>query len=147
MAYVSPSWDSADVGGQVAEVHIRTDANNLVTTAASTTTPEQKETIHMNRTLRKEALFGQMADSAHIRSKFCLGDCPTKASAKSGELGRAVDTGSLRKVDGHPDDRHLIKHQAFLVSWISTHLSSHPSDRVFLEHSCKESVVSRRVSG
>ena len=36
-----------DISGQTAEVHMRTDANNLVTTAQTTHLPEQKETIHM----------------------------------------------------------------------------------------------------
>ena len=36
-----------DMTAQPVEVHLRTDANNLVTTVASTRLPEQKETIHM----------------------------------------------------------------------------------------------------
>ena len=36
-----------DMTAQPIEVHLRTDANNLATTAASTRLPEQKETIHM----------------------------------------------------------------------------------------------------
>ena len=41
-----------DMTAQPIEVHLRTDANNLVTTAASTRLPEQKETIHMSQMLR-----------------------------------------------------------------------------------------------
>ena len=44
-----------DMTAQPLEVHLRTDANNLVTTAASTRLPEQKETIHMIQMLRQEA--------------------------------------------------------------------------------------------
>ena len=36
-----------DISGTAAEIHMRTDANNLVTTASTTHLPEQKETIHM----------------------------------------------------------------------------------------------------
>ena len=44
---------------------MRTDANNLVTTASSKTFQEQKETIHMIQMLRQEACSGQMRDLAH----------------------------------------------------------------------------------
>ena len=44
-----------DLIGQMAEVHIRTDAKNLVTTAQTTHTPEQKETMHMIQMLRHDA--------------------------------------------------------------------------------------------
>ena len=37
----------ADVSGEVLPIHIRTDANNLVTTAQTTHLPEQKETHHL----------------------------------------------------------------------------------------------------
>ena len=52
-----------DMTAQPIEVHLRTDANNLVTTAASTKLPEQKETIHMIQMLRQEACSGQMHDA------------------------------------------------------------------------------------
>ena len=44
-----------DMAAQPIEVHLRTDANNLATMAASTRLPEQKETIHMIQMLRQEA--------------------------------------------------------------------------------------------
>eukprot|EP00973_Karenia_brevis_P013607 1846678-Karenia_brevis.AAC.1 len=44
-----------DVSGQEAETHIRTDANNLITTAQPTHLPEQKETIHQINMLRAES--------------------------------------------------------------------------------------------
>ena len=49
-----------DMTAQPIEVQLRTDANNLVTTAASTRLPEQKETIHMIQMLRQEACSGHM---------------------------------------------------------------------------------------
>ena len=36
-----------DITGLSSEIHMRTDANNLVTTASTTHVPEQQETIHM----------------------------------------------------------------------------------------------------
>ena len=36
-----------DLSGQVADIHMRTDAKNLVTTARTIHYLEQKETIHM----------------------------------------------------------------------------------------------------
>ena len=60
-----------DMTAQPIEVHLRTDANNLVTTAASTRLPEQKETIHMIQMLRQEACSGQMHDLAHVLTQYC----------------------------------------------------------------------------
>ena len=51
---------------KVAEIHIRNDAKNLVTTARTTHLPERKETILMNSMLRKEACSGSIHDLAHI---------------------------------------------------------------------------------
>ena len=71
--YIRGLW--ADVSGEIAEIHIRTDANNLVTTASTTHQPEQKETMHLIQMLRKESNSGQIHDLAHVRSEFCLADC------------------------------------------------------------------------
>ena len=51
-----------DISCEVAPLHMRTDANNLVTTAQTTHLPEQKETIHMIQMLRKEAISGTIDD-------------------------------------------------------------------------------------
>ena len=51
-----------DMAAQPVEVHPRTDANNLMTTAGSTRLPEQKETIHMIQMIRWEACSGQIHD-------------------------------------------------------------------------------------
>ena len=59
-----------DISSACAEVHLRTDANNLVTTASSTHLPEQKETIHMIQMLRKEACSGSIEDLAHVRTEL-----------------------------------------------------------------------------
>ena len=60
-----------DLSGEVAEIHMRTDAKNLVTTARTIPLPEQKETIHMISMLRKEACSGSMHDLAHITTQNC----------------------------------------------------------------------------
>ena len=48
-----------DMTAQPIEVHLRTDANNLVTMAASTRLPEQKETIHMIQMLRRKHVLAR----------------------------------------------------------------------------------------
>ena len=47
-------------------------APELVTTAASTRLPEQKETIHMIQMLGQEACSGQMHDLAHVLTHYPL---------------------------------------------------------------------------
>ena len=49
-----------DLSGEVAKNLMRTDANNLVTTARTIHLPEQKEIIHMISLLRKEACSAWM---------------------------------------------------------------------------------------
>ena len=74
------------VSGKLANVHIRTDANNLVTAASTTHQPELKETMHLIQMLRKESSSGRMHDLAHVRSEYCLADCLTKSSAKAHQI-------------------------------------------------------------
>ena len=59
------------ISGFDAEIHMRTDANNLVATASTTHAPEQQETIHMIQMLRKEACSGAIADLSHVRTEHC----------------------------------------------------------------------------
>jgi hypothetical protein len=113
----------ADVSGENAQLHLRTDANNLVTTARTTHQPEQKETIHLIQMLRQESNSGAIDDLAHVVSKFCLSDSLTKHSAKSDELVRAVETGVIRGVDAHPPFRSLIKHKAYLAIWLANNIT------------------------
>ena len=100
-----------DMSGIPADLHMRTDANNLVTTASTTHLPEQKETIHMINQLRTESCSGAIDDLAHVVSEDCLADCLTKASAKPQALMKSVDTGVLPNVDKHPPFRELMKHK------------------------------------
>ena len=90
-----------DISGEVANIHMRTSAKNLVTTARTSHLLEQKETIHMISMLRKEACSGSIHDFAHISTQNCLSDCLTKASAKADNLITAVKTGILPDVDIH----------------------------------------------
>ena len=62
-----------DIAGEVANIHMRTDAKNLVTTARTTHLLEQKETIHMISMLRKEACSGNIHDLAYIFNSALLG--------------------------------------------------------------------------
>ena len=105
-----------DISGTVADIHMRTDANNLVTTASTTHLPEQKETIHMINQLRTDACSGSIDDLAHVVSADCLADCLTKNSAKPDALVKAVNTGVLPNVDRHPPFREMMKnrHKAYV---------------------------------
>jgi len=108
-----------DISAEESEIHMRTDANNLVTTASTTHLPEQKETIHMIQMLRKESSSGSIDDLAHVRTAHCLGDALTKASAKPDNIITAVKTGILPTVDAHPPFRTLLKHKAYMTTWIA----------------------------
>ena len=70
-----------DISAACVAIHMRTDATNLVTTAATKRLPAQKETIHTIQMLRKEACAGQIEDRAHVASDDCLSDCLTKSSS------------------------------------------------------------------
>ena len=109
-----------DISSDVANIHMRTDAKNPVTTARTIHLPEQKETIHMIYMLRKEACSGSIHDLAHIPTQNCLTDCLTKASAKADNLITAVKTWSLLDVDIHPDSRTPMEDWAFLSTWCRT---------------------------
>ena len=78
---------------------MRTDANNLVTTAATTHLPEQKETIHMINQLRTECISGAIDDLAHVVSLDSMADHLTKASADPKYLQKAVTDGYIPNVD------------------------------------------------
>ena len=106
-----------DISAMAAEIHMRTDANNLVTTASTTHLPEQRETIHMINQLRHEACSGAIDDLAHVVSDDCMADCLTKASAKPSALIKTVETGNILNVDKHPPFRELMrtKHKAYVI--------------------------------
>ena len=112
-----------DVSGDILPIHIRTDANNLVTTAQTTHLPEQKETHHLIQMLRHESNTGQLEDLAHIASEYCLADPLTKSTAKPDQLVKSIETGILEQVDNHPPFRTLLKHKAFVVEWMMDHIN------------------------
>ena len=111
-----------DLSGETALLHLRSDANNLVTTARTTHLPEQRETVHLISMLRKEACSGSIDDLAHVRSEDCLADCLTKSSAKPDSLIKAVETGNMPGTDAHPPFRDLIQHKAYLIHWLAHHV-------------------------
>ena len=113
-----------DLSGTTSPIHMRTDANNLVATAASTHLPEQQETIHMIQMLRRETCSGDIADLSHVRTEHCLSDSLTKHSAKPDALISSVETGTLRQVDCHPLFRETLQHKAFCTSSESSDLTS-----------------------
>ena len=80
-----------DISGEVANIHMRTDAKNLVTTTRRIHLPEQKKTIHMIFMLRKEACSGSIYDLAHIPTRYSL----TKASAKANNLITALKNSEI----------------------------------------------------
>ena len=122
-----------DISGEEAEIHMRTDAKHLVTTASSTHLPEQKETIHMISMLRREACSGSIDDLAHVVSQYCLSDALTKASANPDVLMKAVEVGSLPQVDIHPNFRTLMKHKAYLITWYNHYSPKSRSEPYFLD--------------
>ena len=71
-----------DISAARVDIHMRTGANNLATTASTTRLPEQKETIHMIQMLRKESCSGQIEDLAHVASADCSSDCLAKILSK-----------------------------------------------------------------
>ena len=121
-----------DISSEVANIHMRTDAKNLVTTAKTIHLPEQQKTIHMISILRKEACSGSVHDLAHIPTRNCLADCLAKASAKADNLVSAVKTGRLQDVDIHPDFRALMEHKAFLSTWCRTFMHTNEKEVFFL---------------
>ena len=110
---------------------MRTDANNLVTTASTTHLPDQKETIHMIQMLRKEVCSGGIDDLSHARSEDCLSDCLTKHFAKPDNLIKASETGVLPNVDSHPLFRTMLQHRAYLSQWAHRNLDI-PAEQSFL---------------
>ena len=106
-----------DMSAMPAELHMRTDANNLVTTASTTRLPEQKETIHMINQLRHEACSGAIDDLAHVNSTEMMADTLTKNSAKADNLIEAVESGKLLNADKHLPFREMMRyrHKAFEV--------------------------------
>ena len=112
-----------NISGEVADIHMRTDAKNLVTTARTIHLLERKETIHMISMLRKEACSGSIHDLAHISTQNCLAGCLTKSSAKANNLITPVKQGDYWKLTLV----QLLEH-----SWSTRHSLIHG-----VEHPCK----------
>jgi len=108
----------ADISGEIVPIHIRTDTNNLVTTAQTTHLPEQKEAHHLIQMLRHESNTGHLDDLSHIASEYCLADRLTKSTSRPDQLVSSITTGKLEQVDVHPPFRSLLTHKAFLTTWV-----------------------------
>ena len=121
-----------DISSACADIHLRTDANNIVTTAQSTHLPEQKDIVHMVQMLRKEACSGAIQDLAHVRTELCLGDSLTKSSAKADALRKTVESGDILETDMHPSFRTLMQHKAFLVEWLACYVGPATTYSFFL---------------
>ena len=135
-----------DMSAQTTELHMRTDAKNLVTTAATTHLPEQKETIHMITTLRQEVQSGAIDDLAHVTSADMLSDCLTKASVKPDNLVKAVVTGVLPNTDAHMPFREMLKykHRAYLARWICQNIPKSDQAVTFLGQYVQGDIMSCR---
>ena len=105
------------IRGIPAELHMRADAKNQVTTATTAHLPEQKETFHMITVLRQEVQSGAIDDMAHVVSGDMLAGCLTKSSVKPDNLIQAVLTGKLPNADAHMPFREMLtyKHKAYLA--------------------------------
>ena len=74
-----------DISVEVANIHMRTDAKNVVTTGRTVHLPEQMETIHMISMLRKEAPSRSIHDLAHIPTQKLLDRLPHKDLSQGGQ--------------------------------------------------------------
>ena len=104
-----------DMAAEVAEIHMRTDANNLVSTAKTTHLPEQSETIHLITNLRKECQSGSIKDLAHVVTTDMMADVLTKDNVNMDSLRSSVRTGVLPRVDKNPPFRQMLQntHKAY----------------------------------
>ena len=94
-----------------ADIHLKTDVKNPISTARTINLPEQKKTMNMISILKKKAFSGCIHDLVHISIQICLPDCLTKTSAKTDNLITAVKTGKLLQVDIHPNLRTHMEHK------------------------------------
>ena len=78
---------------------------------------------HLIQMLRHESNSGHLDDLSHIASEYCLADPLTKSTAKPDQLVSSITTGKLENVDTHPPFRSLLKHKAFLTTWVIETLS------------------------
>ena len=132
-----------DLTGEIADVHIRTDAKNLVTTAQTTHLPEQKETMHMIQMLRHDACSGQIDDLAHVESEDMMADCLTKSNCPNTKyLIDAVNTSWLPRCDKQMPFREMMegKHKAFFMKSISSCIPRAPQVYTFLGGDIREDI-------
>ena len=117
-----------DISGEVAHIHMRTDAQNLVTTARTIHLPED----HPHNFYVAKPFLEALMILLPFQTQNCLADCLTKASAKAVNLITAVKTGKLLDVDIHRDVRTLMEHKAFLSTWCKTFSHTREKEVFFL---------------
>ena len=86
-----------NIPSEVADIRMRTESKNLMTTARTTHLPNQKEAIHMTSMLRKDICSGSIHDLPHIPTQNCLADCLTKSM-----------DGESRQFDQNNENREII---------------------------------------
>ena len=105
------------LSGEVAGIHRRTDAKNLVTTA---------RTIHLN----KNNPYDFHAAKGSLVRKYTR--FLTKSSAKADNVIAAVKKGRLLDVYIHPNFRTLMEHKAFFSTWCRTFMHTREKNVSFL---------------
>ena len=73
--------------------------------------------------MRATSNTGHLDDLSHVASEYCLADPLTKHTAKPDQLVKSITTGRLDQVDVHPPFRTLLKHKAFLTTWVIENLN------------------------
>ena len=94
----------------------------------------------MIQMLRKESGSGSIDDLGHVRTEHCLADTLTKSSIKPDALLKAVATGHLPAIDAHPPFRSLLKHKAYLATWIVRNIKEADLVETFLALPVRRSV-------
>ena len=101
----------------------------------------------MIQMLRKESSSGSIDDLAHLRTEYCLADALTKNSAKPDALLKAVATGILLTIDAHAPFRSMLKHKAYLASWIIKNIEDAGLVSTFLAEPVYKSIQHVMLTG
>jgi hypothetical protein len=114
------------ISGSAAELHMRTDVIDLVTSTQTKHLPEQREAVRMITQLKREVCSGAIDDLARVGSVDCMADCLTKSSAMPECLIKGVNTAELPNADEHPPFRELMRRRRkaylSLASWLTRNL-------------------------
>ena len=106
-----------DISGEVADFHMRTDVENMVTTERTIHLPWQKETIHMISMLRKEACSGSIHSwsCSHFNSELLLSTLSDKGISEGRQFVYCSEFWELDKGrTSQPQNTHGT--QGFLIN-------------------------------